>query len=177
MWADAAVTARLVVRPSGLAGVVAALAGLAAARAAAEPWHEVALSIRMLGGEQARVLEEVAAVAVPWAVLAAAAGLVATVLGTSLALDRHPGWTRPVLVGSAGSLLVAGVVPLLLPPPLARLGDPAGALEEVAALGSGLPSGVSMALSVRPGAAPVVAAGAAVVVLGATLAARELSTR
>lgn len=177
MWRDAALTARLVVRPSGLAGLAASLAGLGALWTATRPWHVVAADVTMLGARQGRLVDGAAGSSLPWAVLVIVAGLVAVGLGAALAVDRHPGWTRPALLGAAAMLLVSGVVAVLLRPPLSGLAASSEALAEVVALRGSLPEGTALELTVRAGPAAFAAAIAGLVVAGATIGARELATR
>jgi hypothetical protein len=161
-------------RGSGLAGLVAAAAGVGAVVAATQPWYEAAAELSMLGESDDRAV----VVLVGWSlipgIVAALAGLVAAALGTALAIDRHPGWARRGLLAAAVTLAVAGTVPLLRRPRLDRFPDETGALGDLRAVVGELPVGVELAISVRPGIGPTTALVAAALIVAAVAAARDL---
>jgi hypothetical protein len=167
----------LVLRPSGLAGLAVAIGGLASAAAVAITWHEARAELAMLGTSQDRAITTVAGWQLPWGVAAAVAGLVALVVGAALAIDRHPGWTRPVTL-SAGSLVLAcGASSFLRRPSLGWFPDRRGALSELRSVTDALPVGVDLRLTVHLGPGPYVATGGALLILIGVLAARELDRR
>jgi hypothetical protein len=164
-------------RGSGLAGLTIALAGATAAACVVQPWHTATAELAMLGAAEQREVAVVAAWGSAFGIVAAAAGVVAGVLGAALALDRHPGWTRPTLVVAAAALTVTGTVAQVRRPGLDRFPDAAGALAELRAVRDDLPSGVELTLTVRPGIAATVALVAGLVVLLGVAAARDLDRR
>lgn len=161
-------------RGSGLAGLVASAAGIAAVVAAWQPWYEAAAELTMLGADEERAV----VVLLGWTLLpglvAGLAGVVAAVLGTALAIDRHPGWARRGLLAAAVTLAVAGTVGQLYRPPLDRFPDEAGALGDLRAVVGELPIGVELTLSVRPGIGATLSLVAAALIVTAVAAARDL---
>jgi hypothetical protein len=164
-------------RGSGLAGLVVALAGVVAASTLARPWYEATAELSMLGTAESRAVTVVVGWATAPGWVAATAGAVAAVLGLALAVDRHPGWTRPTLLGAAVGLAVAGTTAQLVRPGLDRFPDARGALAELRAVAADLPEGVELTLTVRPGPGATTALVAGLAVLLATAAARDLDRR
>lgn len=164
-------------RGSGLAGVLAAAAGATAVATLGLPWHEAAAELTMLGAAEDRAVVSLVGLRTVPGVLAAAAGLVAGFLGAGLAVDRHPGWTRPGLLTAAGVLVTSGVVPLAWRPALDRFPDDSRALADLRAVVGELPTGVELALSVRAGVGASLAIAAGVAVIVAVCAARDLDAR
>ncbi len=169
-----ALTARLLLRASGLAGVVVALGGVLAVVAATRPWFTAVAEVAMLGVEQNRAVAALTGVPdTPGGWLTLAAGLVAVVLGAAAALDRPPASTRTVLLGCALLLVSAAGWAWVGPgPSLARVAGGEG--DQLLDLAGRLPSGVDLQLSVRAAMGPVLSAVAAVMVAVGTLAARDL---
>lgn len=164
-------------RGSGIAGLVAGLAGCAAAVAVLQPWYEAAAELAMLGAAEDRAVVTLLGWETLPGVAAGIAGVVVAVLGCALAVDRHPGWTRPGLLTAAVVLAVTGVVAQVRRPSLERFPDEAGALADLRAVLDELPTGVELTLSVRTGAGAAVALVAAAVVVAAVAAARDLDAR
>lgn len=164
-------------RGSGIAGLVAALAGGAAAVAVTRPWYEAAAELAMLGAAEDRAVVTLLGWETVPGVVAGVAGVIAAVLGCALAVDRHPGWTRPGLLTAAIVLAVAGVVAQVHRPSLDRFPDEAGALADLRAVLNDLPMGVELTLSVRTGSGAAIALVAAAVVVAAVAAARDLDAR
>jgi hypothetical protein len=164
-------------RGSGLAGLAIAAAGTVVVVCAGRPWYAATAELAMLGEAEQRLVAVVPGWgAVPGA-LATVAGAIAALLGIGLALDRHPGWTRPALVIAAIVLTGAGTVGQLVRPGLDRFPDGAGALAELRAVRDDLPRGVELTLTVRPGLAATAALVAGIVVLIGVAAARDLDRR
>jgi hypothetical protein len=161
-------------RASGLAGLLAAAAGVAAVAAAFQPWHEATAELAMLGAAEDRAVVSLLGWATLPGLAAGVAGVVAAALGLTLAVDRHPGWTRRGLLGAAGVLLVAGAFGQLRRPTLDRFPDESGALADLRAVVDELPRGVELTLSVRPGAGATIVLVAAALLLAAVASAREL---
>lgn len=164
-------------RRSGVAGLAVAVAGAATAFGAVHPWHVATAELAMLGAAERRMVAVVPGWSALPGVLAAAAGATAALLGAALALDRHPGWTRPALLATAVVMALAGTSGHLVRPGLDRFPDGAGALAELRAVRDDLPAGVELTLTVRPGVAATVALVAGIVVLVAVAAARDLDRR
>jgi hypothetical protein len=167
----------LVLRPSGIAGLVVAIGGLAGSASLVITWHEARAELAMLGTSQDRAITTVAGWQLPWGVAAAVAGLVALVLGSALAIDRHPGWTRPVTLVAGSVVLACGASSFLRRPTLGWFPDRRGALSELRSVTDALPVGVELSLTVHLGSGPYVAAGGALMILVGVLAARELDRR
>lgn len=161
-------------RGSGLAGLVAAGAGVAAVVAVAKPWYEAAAELSLLGAADDRAVVVLVGWTVVPGIVAGVAGLVAAALGTALAIDRHPGWARRGLLVAAFAMAVAGTVAQLHRPSLDRFPDDASALSDLRAVVDELPVGVELTLSVRPGIGSAVAIVAAALVVVAVAAARDL---
>lgn len=164
-------------RGSGLAGLAACLAGVAAVVAAAQPWYEAAAELAMLGAAEDRAVVALLGWETVPGVAAGIAGVVAAALGCALAVDRHPGWTRRGLLAAAVVLAVTGLVAQVRRPALGRFPDEAGALADLRAVVDDLPMGVELTLSVRTGAGAAIALVAAAVVVAAVAAARDLDAR
>lgn len=164
-------------RGSGLAGVLAAAAGLTAVTTVGLPWHEAAAELTMLGAAEDRAVVALLGTRTAAGVLAAVVGLVAAGLGVALAVDRHPGWTRRGLLTTAGVLTVCGLVPWVWRPPLDRFPDESGALADLRAVVDELPVGVELALSVRAGLGASLSLAAGIAVVVAVCAARDLDAR
>ncbi|HSK21813.1 MAG TPA: hypothetical protein VK906_01490 [Egicoccus sp.] len=174
MRGDALLTARLLLRGDGVAGVVIAAGGALAVLAATQPWYHAMAEIAMLGSAQARAVGSVRGLpaTVPgWVALAL--GVVAVVLGVACALDRPPGRARTVLVGVALGLAAAALYGWLGPvPELAGVAGREG--RELLGLAERLPLGIALELDVRPAVGPWLVAVAAILVAGGVVAAREL---
>lgn len=166
-----------VARGSGLAGAVAAVAGLTVVVAVGWPWYEATAELTMLGTSQDRAVVALTGARTWPGLVAGLAGVLAAVLGALLAVDRHPGWTRRGLLTAGVSLGLAGVVGWSWRPSLDRFPDDASALADLRAVVGELPRGVELHLAVRPGPGVVTAVVAAVVIALAVAAARDLDAR
>lgn len=164
-------------RGSGLAGLLAAVAGVAACVAVAQPWYEAAAELAMMGAAEDRAVVTLVGWETVVGVANGLAGLVATALGTALAVDRHPGWTRPGLLTAAVVMAIAGTVAQLRRPGLDRFPDETGALADLRAVLDALPDGVELTLSVRTGPGATIALVAGALVVLAVAAARDLDAR
>jgi hypothetical protein len=170
---DAALTARLLLRGTGLAGLLAAAGGALALRGAFGPWYRAVAVVAMLGAEDDRTIATVAGLpdtVGAWA--AAGLGSLAIVLGLAIAFDRPPHWARWGLALVAGGLLLCAAVAAVRVPPVDTVAAGAGA--ELEALADRLPTGVQLevATTVAVGVWRVVVAGV-MVAIGAA-AAREV---
>lgn len=174
MRGDALLTARLLLRRDGLAGIAVAAGGATAVYAAAQPWYLAMAEVAMLGAEQARAVGAVRGVpqTLPgWVVLAL--GVVAFALGLASAFDRPPAQARRVLLVAAVGLVAAAAYGWFGPAPeLAEVAGREG--RELLDLAERLPSGIAVELGVRPGTGPWAALVAGLFVAGGVLAAQEL---
>lgn len=173
MRGDAALTARLLLRGAGVAGIAVALGGALAIVAATRPWYHAMADVAMLGSSQGRAVDSLAGTQTVLGWVSLLAGLVAVVLGVACALDRPPAGARRMLLACALALVVVAAVAWLGPAPeLARVAGSEG--EELARLGDRLPEGIALQLAVRTAIGPVLTVLAGVIVGVGTLAAREL---
>lgn len=173
MRGDVALRLRLLLRPSALAGLVAAGAGGAALVAAYLPWYQVAAHVEMHGEAQSRWVASLAGwQAQPWGWVVPLLALVAIVMGLAVALDRPPRLARDLQLLSGLGMGAAVAAGALLFPPVARFDVAGSRLRELAELAGRLPDDVAMSFSVRPGAGLWVTLLAAVVLVVAALAGR-----
>jgi hypothetical protein len=170
---DAALTARLLLRGTGLAGLLAAAGGVLALLGALGPWYRAVAVVEMLGAEDGRTIATVTGLPdtlAGW--LAAGLGSLAVVLGLAVAFDRPPHWARwGLALVSVGLLLCAAAAALQVPSVDTIV---AGAGAELQALADRLPTGVELEVvtTVAIGVWRVVVAGV-MVGIGAA-AAREV---
>lgn len=164
-------------RGSGLAGLAVTAAGIVAAAGVLQPWYVASVELTMLGVAQERVVAEVVGWATLGGVLAGAGGAVSAALGATLAVDRHPGWTRPALVAVAAWLVAAGTWARMRLPTLDRFTDAGGTIGELRDVTDELPSGVELAMTVGPGLGATLALAAGLAILIAASAARDLDRR
>lgn len=172
MRGDLALRLHLLVRPAGVVGLAAAVAGTTAFAAAYLPWYDVTATVDLLGTSQQRAVASLAGwQAHPWGWLVPVLGLTALAAGVMLAVDR-PAPPRTLLATGCGLALTV-VAGGLLFPPVARFDVAGSRLRELAALSGRLPPDVQLAFDVRPsvGMWLTLAAGALVVV--AALVSRE----
>lgn len=173
MRGDATLTARLLLRGTGLAGLAAAAGGALAVVATTRPWYATVARVEMLGAVQARRVEALPGLpTVPWAWLAFLAGLVALGVGLGVAVDRPFSRSRLTLATSAVLLAVAGAGALVLPTELARLGG--RQTRELLELSERLPTGVALELSAVTGVGVHLTLAAAALVAVGALGAREV---
>jgi hypothetical protein len=171
---DAALTARLLLRPQGLAGLAAVVGGAVAVTAARRSWYVAVAELSMLGEEQRRVvgtLPGIPSTLGGWA--AVGLGALAIVVGAAVALDRPPAHAPGVLAGCGVALGLLALAAWLRRPPLSRvLGEET---PELVALAERLPVGLDLAVAVAPGSAPAwLTAAAAAVAMGGYFA-RDLA--
>lgn len=173
MRGDVALTARLLLRGDGLAGLAVAAGGALAVFAATRPWYHALAEVAMLDTAQARAVDSLIGTQTLLGRVSLGVGLVAAVLGVLCAVDRPPAHARQVLLGCAVALLVTAAVAWLGPPPeLARVAGSEG--DELARLGGRLPDGIRLRLAVRLATGPALTALASGIVAAGTIAAREL---
>lgn len=164
MRGDLSLRFHLLARPTGVVGLVAAIAGITAFAGAYLPWYDVTATVDMLGATQKTAVASLAGwQAHPWGWLVPAFGLVATVSGILLAVDRPP--PPPTLFASGCGLGLVVMAGGLLFPPVTRFDLPGSRLRELNALADRLPSDIALAFDVRPamGLWLTLAAGALVV--------------
>lgn len=178
MRGDAALQARLLLRPTGAAGAAVALGGVVAVVGAYRPWYAVTAELTMLGEDQRRAVAELPGwEAHPWGWLIPAVGVLAVALGVAVAFDRPPRRTRPVLL-LAGALLVgAAALGAADRPPVDRFDIAGTRLRELLDLTDRLPSGVELAFSVGVSDGVWVTLVAGLLTMVGALCARELSWR
>jgi hypothetical protein len=167
---DAALTARLLLRPTGLAGLAVTVGGAVAVLAATRPWYRAVADLTMLGEQQGRTvasLHGVPSTVLGW--VAVAVGLSAVLLGAGIAIDRPGPHARRSSLGAAVALGTIAATAMAVRPALERVaGSDGGDLLELAGR---LPSGVELAVTVRPGPGPLLLVLAAFLVgLGASVA-------
>lgn len=172
MRGDLALRLHLLVRPSGIIGLVGAIAGTIAFAGAYLPWYDVTATVDLLGTSQQRTVASLAGwQAHPWGWLTPAFGLMAAVAGIMLAIDR-PAPRRTMLFGGCGLALTV-VAGGLLFPPVARFDVAGSRLRELAALSGRLPADVQLAFDVRPSMGMWLTLAGAGLVVVAALAARD----
>jgi hypothetical protein len=170
---DAALSARLLLRRSGVAGLLAVLGAASLAVAATRPWHRAVADLSMLGDRQGRTvatMEGLPGTWWGWTLLAVA--LVAAGLGAATALDRPPASARRALVLTGVLALAVAAVATLRAPSIEQLVGPDGA--DLLALADRLPSGVELEVTARLGPAPMMAVAGGLLILLAVALADEL---
>ncbi len=173
MRGDAALTARLLLRGTGLAGLLAAAGGALAVLGALGPWYRAVAVVEMLGAEDGRTIATVAGLPdTVGAWLAAGLGLLAVVLGLAIAFDRPPHWARWGLALVAAGLLLCAAVAALRVPTVDTV--VAGAGPELQALADRLPTGVQLEVATTVAIGVWRVAVAAVMVGVGAAAAREV---
>jgi hypothetical protein len=168
-----ALTARLLLRGTGLAGMVIVVGGLLAMFAATRPWFVAVAEVAMHGVVQDRAIavqRGLPGVAGAWVTLGA--GAMAVLLGGAIALDRPPTSARAVLVVAVGALGIAAAWAWAAPPAVAELAGNEGA--QLSRLADRLPAGVALDLHARASLGPWLSTVAAAMVAGGTLAARDV---
>jgi hypothetical protein len=170
---DAALTARLLLRGTGLAGLLATVGGGLVIGGALAPWRLTVAQVTMLGHDEERVVA--ATRGLPgtvggWVVAVAAVAIV--VLGLLVAVDQPPRGARWWVVGLGLGCFLVAVGTLMSPPPTEGL-DAAQVLASLGAEEATLPAGIEVVPGVRRGYGPgLVVLGALLAILGG-LAARE----
>lgn len=175
MRGDLALHLRLALRPRGLVGVVAVVAGASGIAAAFMPWYVVAAELDALGHTRSWPVAQLAGwSAHPWTWLVPVAALAAVAVGVGLAVDRPMPRSRNLhlLAGlvTAGTVSAAG----LLFPPVSQFDVEGSRLRELMRLAEGVPSDVNMAFSVQPGVGLWLTLGAAALLVATAFAAREV---
>lgn len=174
MRGDALLAARLLLRPRGLAGLLAVTAGGAALASVYLPWHRVAADVVLLGRTET---EPVAALAGwqahPWNWVVPVCAVAAIAAGAGLALDHVVPHTRALLAAAGGGLAVAVAVAAVRPPPVARFDVAGSRLRELAGVAERLPEDVDLAFSVQAGTGLWLALAAAALLGGVALALAE----
>lgn len=137
-------------RPAALAALAAAAGGIAAAMAPRLPLWRLVADVRALetnGAQDMAVLD--GAATTPWTAAIALVGVVAVVIAVLVALDRPPPLAEQLLVAIAALLVAAAGLLLLDRPPPAAFDDVA-AVAELRDEGTALPAGVEIELHVEP---------------------------
>ncbi len=174
MRGDVLLHLRVLRRPGGLVGMVAAAAGGAALVAAYLPWYEVAASVDMLGDRQSRPVATLAGwQAHPWGWVVPALALVALGVGIALAVDRPVPFTRDAELLAGLGLAATVAAGGLLFPPVTRFDVAGSRLRELAGLADRLPHDVQLTFSVRPGVGLWVTLAAATLLVVTAFAARD----
>ena len=173
MRGDLALQLRLALRPHGVVGAVAALAGAVAVGAVYLPWYEVHGEIGMLGVTRSSAIASLSGwEGQPWVWLAAALALPAIVVGVAVAIDRPPRRARSVLLLVAlGIALVAGVAAMWPPPATRFLAD--DELQRLHDAREVVPDDVAVTFSVEPVDGIWVVLAAAGLMVAAAYAVRE----
>lgn len=172
MRGDAALTARLLLRGAGLAGLVAVLGGVVMVVGALRAWAVAIAEVAMLGAIDDRAvatLRGVPGTAGGWVV--AGLGLLVVGLGGALALDRPPRHARVALVAAALVAAALAVTALALPPDPGRIAGREA--DELSALRERLPTGVELELHATSGPGPWWVLAGAVLAVGGGLRARD----
>ncbi len=174
MRGDLALQSRIVLRPRGITGLVAAIAGATAVAAVYLPWYAVVAEVSMLGATRSRILATLPGwQAHPWAWVVAVIGIVCAGVGLAVAADRPPPRAALVLVVAAAALAVIALLSLMFVPPRARMA--AGPeLAELEWLSERVPEDVAIHLGVRPAGGLWVALAAAGLVAAAALLNRRV---
>lgn len=169
---DAALTARLLLRGTGLAGVFVVVGGALAAAGATRGWYLAVADLRMLGEQQGRVVASLAGIpGTPWGWLAVALGVTVAVIGARVAIDRPIPHVRLVLFVAAGAMLAVAVAAGLWSPSVDRV---AGSdASDLVALADRLPTGIELTVVVQRGPGPVLLGIAALLVAAAALACED----
>lgn len=172
MRGDAGLTARLLLRGAGFAGVVTAVGGGVVIAGALRPWYAIVAEVSMLGGVSERTvawLPGFPATSSGWAV--ACLGLVVLGLGVLVALDRQPVRARAFTVGIGVVTLAVAAFAAVSVPGLEAIA--AETSRELLDVRDQLPVGVELELRAIATSGPWwVAAGAATAIVGA-LGARD----
>lgn len=174
MRGDVLLQLRMLRRPRGLVGSLAAMAGGAAFVAAYLPWYQVAATVDMLGRRQSRPVATLAGwQAHPWGWLVPALALVAVVVGVALAVDRPVPFSRDAELTAGLGLAAAVAAGGLLYPPVSRFDVAGSRLRELAGLSERLPRDVELTFAVRPGLGLWVTLAAAALLVAVAFAVRE----
>ena len=173
MRGDAGVTAGLLIRPSGLAGLAMAAGGGLVIGSAFAPWRITVATVTMLNHDDERIIAAQRGLpTIPSGWLVAALGVAVVGLGLAVALDRPPPRARSIAaVAAVLAAIVAAVTVVLVPggpPP-----ETADLLSALGANGGHLPSDVEVAGEVRGGTGPWLAVAGAVVTLVGAACARD----
>lgn len=174
MRGDAGITAGLLIRPSGLAGLAMAVGGGLVIGSAFAPWRTTVATVTMLGLDDERVIDAQRGLpTIPGGWVVAALGVVIVGLGLAVALDRPPPRVRSIVTAAvvlAAAVAVGTVVLVPGGPPPA----PGDLLSALGAEGGQLPSDVEVAGEVRRGDGPWLAVAGAVVTLAGVVCARDV---
>ncbi|HEX9765362.1 MAG TPA: hypothetical protein VGA36_01270 [Nitriliruptorales bacterium] len=167
--------ARLLLRPSGIAGLIAVVSAGVAAAGAYLAWYEVTARVELLGSRSSGAVAELAGwEAHPWGWLVPALGVVAMVLAGGLALDRPLSFGRDGLLFTGFGIAMLVAVGALLFPPVQRFDFATSELSDMVGLVDRMPVDSALALQVAPGPGMWVTLAGAAMLVAATIAAREL---
>ncbi len=176
MRGDTTASLRSLRRPAGVAGILAAGAGVTAAVAVYLPWYVVISRVTLLGRPgQGEVATLPGWESHPWAAIVPLLGIIAAVVALLAAFDRPPPRARDLLLGCGAGLAVLGAIGGRFFPPVSRFDLAGSRVRELLDVSQDLPMGVSVDLAVRPGVGLwlTVAAAAVLVIVASTN--RELS--
>lgn len=172
MRGDLALRLRLLVRPHGVVGLVAAVAGAIAFASAYLPWYDVTATVDMLGTSQRTAVASLPGwQAHPWGWLVPMLGIVVLVAGVLLAVDR-PAPPRTLLVSGCGLGLTVMAGGLLFPP-VARFDVAESRLRELMELSGRLPEDIQLVFDVRPATGLWLTLAAGTLVVAAAIVARD----
>ncbi len=175
MRGDVALAVRNVLRPEGMVGLVAAIAGGLATTAAYLPWYRVSASVEMLGNEATRTVSGLPGwQAHPWGWLVPAVAFGMMAVGLLLAVDRPAPATPDLLLGGGMAIALLVAVAGRWFPPVSRFDTAGTRLREMLGLAGRLPDDVALTFAVHPGAGMWLALGAAGLLLLAGLTARAV---
>jgi glucan phosphoethanolaminetransferase (alkaline phosphatase superfamily) len=169
MRGDLALRTRLLLRPRGIAGLAAAVAGATAISSLYLPWYGIVVRVTMLGETQEKTLSSLAGwQAHPWLWAIGLVGLAAGIVGVLVAVDRPLPRTRAAIVGAAAVLALLVALSALRLPRSDRFA--AGAeIAELQALAERMPADVEVTLAVTTASGLWIAAASAVLLLAVAL--------
>ncbi|HEX2027542.1 MAG TPA: hypothetical protein VHF25_06035 [Nitriliruptorales bacterium] len=174
MRGDLALQLRVALRPRGVVGVGGAFAGLAGVIAVYLPWYALHADVTMLGSVRSRAVAALTGwQAHPWVWLVAALGVVATIVGLSVAADRPIPASPEILFAAAIAMSLTTGASALVLPPTSRFGADEQ-LVQLASLADAVPDDVSLGFSVHHASGVWVALAAAALLLVTAFTSRRL---
>ncbi|MDX1510162.1 MAG: hypothetical protein R3249_02345 [Nitriliruptorales bacterium] len=166
--------ARLLLRPAGIAGLIALVSAGVAAAGGYLAWYEVTANVELLGSRTSGSVASLAGwEAQPWGWLVPALGIAAMVLAAGLAVDRPVSFGRDGLLLSGFGIAMLVAIGALLFPPVDRF-IASEQLREMLGLADKMPVDSALSFQVAPGPGMWVTLAGAAMLVAATIAAREL---